>query len=199
MSDNTFAASRRSLPRSHAQPIFYRCCGATLCRKYPVWVLWIHKGLSLQLTVKYCIVMNRLSSATIKGPTTIVVNLWIKLFCCLQAWMETPSSVWSGLCIYFLTAVVGAAHAKPGLRSKSILLNSNAIWDSIYPIWILSHPLVDLFRLSFQKGRDNWIPKAILQHFGWYNYSLRELDVSVGCLVSSVWAGFKKFLLLATK
>lgn len=67
--------------------------GATLSRKCPVWVLWIHRGLSLQSTVKYCSVMNRLSSAMVKGPATTVVNLWIKLFCCLQAWMETASSV----------------------------------------------------------------------------------------------------------
>ena len=83
-SDNTVTTSTRSRLLSCAQPIFYWCCGAALCSKRPVWVLWIHRGLSLQLTAKYCIVMNRLLCTTVKAPATIVVNL----FCCLQAWME---------------------------------------------------------------------------------------------------------------
>lgn len=97
----------------------------------PAWVLWIHKGLCLHLTVKYCIVMNHLSTM-VKGLAQIVVNLWINLFCCLQAYMETPSSVWSGLCIYFLTAVVGAvnSHAKTGLRS--ILFSPNSVQTKAY-------------------------------------------------------------------
>lgn len=65
----------------------------------------------------------------VKGPATIVVNLWIHLFCCLQAWMATRSGVWSGLCSYFLTATAGGAHAKTGV--KSILLNSNPVWDPL--------------------------------------------------------------------
>lgn len=41
--------------------------------------------------------MNPLSSAAVKGPATIAVNLWIHLFCCLQVGMEAPNSAWSGL------------------------------------------------------------------------------------------------------
>lgn len=149
-SDNTVATSR-SLPSSRAQPIFYWCCGAALCSKNPVWALWIHKGLSLQLAVKYCNVMNHLSSTTVKGAATIAVNLWINLFCSLQAWMETPTSVWSGL-FFFVSAVVGGAHAKTGLRSKSILLNSNPVQDPL--IWILSFRI--LFMLAYQIFWSVW-------------------------------------------
>lgn len=53
-----------------------------------------------------------------KGPATIVVKLWINLFCCPQTWMQNPSSMWSQLCIHFPIVVVRGPYVRTRLLSE---------------------------------------------------------------------------------
>lgn len=84
--------------------------GACLCPvDSPCFIDVVVLSFSAMALCKFCGYMkasvfswlfNVASRCTVKGPAVVVVNLWIHLFCYLQAWMATLSAVWSGLCSY---------------------------------------------------------------------------------------------------